>query len=356
MSGNSFGNLFKITTWGESHGEAVGVVIDGCPAGLKLSEKDIQQELNRRKPGQNKLTTARNEDDKVKILSGIFEGRTTGTPLSFLVENTDHKNRDYSGLANVYRPSHADFTYEAKYGLRDYRGGGRSSARETIGRVIAGAVAKKILGKTEVIAYVKQVYDLEAKIDSSKVKLSDIEKSPVRCPDQKVSKKMSELIEKTKADGDSVGGIIECVIRNVPIGLGSPVFDKLDARLAQAMLSIPAVKGFEIGSGFASVCMRGGEHNDPIVKKDNKVMTFTNNSGGIVGGISNGMDIIFRVAFKPTASISKKQQTITKTGKATSIQISGRHDPCVAIRAVPIVEAMAAIVLADEYLTNKTIR
>jgi len=356
MPGNSFGNLFKVTTWGESHGEAVGAVLDGCPAGLKLSEKDIQNELDRRKPGQNKLTTERKEDDKIKILSGIFEGKTTGTPLSFLVANTGHKSQDYSGLANVYRPSHADFTYEAKYSLRDYRGGGRASARETIGRVIAGAVAKKILGKTEVIAYVKQVYNIEAKIDPSKVKPADVEKSPVRCPDQKVANKMIQLIEQTKRAGDSVGGIIECVIRNVPVGLGSPVFDKLDARLAQAMLSIPAVKGFEVGSGFVSARMTGSEHNDPIIKKNNKVMTLTNNAGGIVGGISNGMDIVFRVAFKPAASISKKQQTITKSGKTTSIQISGRHDACVLPRAVPIVEAMAAIVLADEYLINKAVK
>jgi chorismate synthase len=356
MPGNAFGNLFKITTWGESHGPAIGVVIDGCPAGLRLTEREIQKELDRRKPGQSKITTERKEADKVQILSGVFEKRTTGAPISLMVENKGQKSKDYSKLIDKYRPSHADFVYDAKYGLRDPKGGGRASARETIGRVAAGAIAKKILKGTAVLAYVKQVHNIQAKVNPDKVSLKAIEKNEIRCPDPTAAKKIIALIEKVKKAGDSVGGIIECIVRNVPVGLGSPVFSKLDARLAKAMISIPAAKGFEIGSGFASVEMKGSQHNDPIIKKGRKVVTSSNNAGGVVGGISNGMDIIFRVAFKPTATIFKKQQTITKSGKKTTLQMSGRHDPCVLPRAVPIVEAMAALVLADEYLIQQSIK
>ncbi len=356
MAGNSFGTLFRITTWGESHGPGVGVVIDGCPAGLRLSVADIQGELNRRRPGQSAITSPRQEKDRVEILSGIFEGKTTGTPLSLMVRNTDQESSDYDALLTHYRPSHADFTYDAKYGFRDHRGSGRASARETIARVAAGAIAKKLLGKVEILAYVKQIHHLIGKIDPAKVSLKSIEATPVRCPDPVAAQKMIRHIQEIQAHGDSVGGIIECVMRNVPAGLGSPVFDKLEARLAHAMLSLPATKGFEIGSGFGSVLMTGSTHNDPLIKKGGKIITLTNHAGGTVGGISNGMNIIFRVAFKPTATIFKKQKTILKTGKPTSLQMSGRHDPCVVPRAVPIVEAMAALVLADEHLIQKAVR
>ena len=351
------GTLFKVITWGESHGPAIGVVIDGCPAGLSVTEKEIQQELDRRKPGQSKLTTPRKETDKVEILSGVFQGKTTGSPISLMVRNADPKSTDYDKLKNTYRPSHADYTYEAKYGIRDHRGGGRSSARETIGRVAAGAIAKALLKteKIEVIAYVKQVHHLIATIDPAKVTANAIEKNPLRCPDAKTAKKMMEHIEAIQKQGNSVGGVIECVIRNLPAGLGSPVFDKLDARLAHAMLSIPAVKGFEVGSGFGSTLMTGSTHNDEIIMKGKKVMTKTNHAGGIVGGISNGMDIVFRVAFKPTATIFIPQQTVTKNGKSTTLKMTGRHDPCVLPRAVPIVESMAALVLADEWMKQKTV-
>ena len=324
IMGNTFGNLFKITTWGESHGQAIGVVVDGCPAGLSLKLSDIQHELDRRKPGQSKLTTARKEADKVEILSGIFENKTTGTPISLLIRNDDMKSKDYEKIKNLYRPGHADFTYDAKYGFRDYRGGGRASARETATRVAAGAIAKKL-------------------IPSLKFKTNLIS------PDLKT-------IEKAKKEGDSVGGLIECVIKNVPAGLGSPVFEKLDARLGQAMLSIPGTKGFEIGSGFKCVEMKGSDNNDEFLMKKGKVVTKTNNAGGILGGISNGMDIVFRVAFKPTSSIAKKQHTVDNKGKNKTIEIEGRHDPCIAMRAAPIVEAMAALVLADEYLIQKTVK
>jgi len=356
MPANSFGTIFKITTWGESHGPAIGVVIDGCPAGLKISSTDIQKELNRRKPGQSKITTKRNEADKVEIMSGVFEGKATGTPISLFVRNVGQLSKDYLELKDKYRPSHADFTYDAKYGIHDYRGGGRASARETIGRVAAGAIARQILKKTEILAYVKQVYKVKSKISPEKVSLKQIESNIVRCPDKIAAKKMIKEIEKARKSGDSLGGVIECVIRNVPAGLGSPVFDKLDARLAQAILSIPATKGFEIGSGFACAEMKGSEHNDQMTISKGKMKTLTNNAGGVVGGISNGMDIIFRVAFKPTASINKKQSTITSLGKNTSIKLEGRHDPCVLPRAVPIVEAMTALVLADELLIQKTVK
>lgn len=359
MAGNIFGNLFRITTWGESHGPALGVVIDGCPAGMKISEKEIQKELDRRKPGQSGITTSRQEEDHLEILSGVFEGMTTGTPISLMIGNKDQINRDYGKLVDTYRPSHADYTYDAKYGLRDYRGGGRGSARETASRVAAGAIAKKILktgARVEVLAYVKQVHEINSKINPDSVTAGQIESNPVRCPDQAAAKKMIKLIEKVKSGGDSVGGIIECVIRNVPAGLGSPVFEKMEARLAQAMLSIPACRGFEIGSGFGAAKMKGSEHNDPLLMKGKKVITATNNAGGVVGGITNGMEIVFRVAFKPTATIFKKQKTVTANGKPTELQMSGRHDPCVVPRAVPIVEAMAALVLADEYLIQKSVR
>ncbi len=323
MAGNSFGNLLKITTWGESHGPAIGAVIDGCPAGVKVTEKDIQKELDRRRPGQSKLTSPRNEADKVEILSGVFEGRTTGSPISLMVKNKDQKSKDYSKIKSVYRPGHADFTYDAKYGIRDYRGGGRTSARETIGRVAAGAIAKKIIPAIKINA--------------------------------KLLKPTAKLIDKAKKENDSVGGLIECTIKNVPPGLGSPVFDKLDARLAHAMLSIPGTKGFEIGSGFKCVEMKGSEHNDEFQIKNGKVLTKTNHAGGTLGGISNGMDIVFRVAFKPTSSIALKQQTINNKGKKEVIEIKGRHDPCIALRAMPIVESMATLVLADELLIQKTI-
>ncbi len=359
MTGSSFGSVFRITTWGESHGPALGVVIDGCPSGLKITEKEIQKELDRRKPGQSDITSSRKEEDHLQIMSGVFEGKTTGTPISLIIENTDQAGKDYSQLADKYRPSHADYTYDVKYGLRDHRGGGRASARETIGRVAAGAIAKKILktgAKVEILAYVKQVREIRSKINPDTVKLSQVESNIVRCPDQSAAKKMIKLIEKMKKAGDSVGGIIECVVKNVPAGLGSPVFDKLEARLAQAMLSLPATKGFEIGSGFEATLMTGFQHNDPLLKKGRKVVTKSNHAGGVVGGISNGMDIVFRVAFKPTATIFKKQKTVTKAGKETTLQMSGRHDPCVLPRAVSIVEAMTALVLTDEYLIQKTVQ
>ncbi|MBN2306574.1 chorismate synthase [Candidatus Peregrinibacteria bacterium] len=359
MAGNSFGSLFRITTWGESHGPALGVVIDGCPAGLEISEKEIQTELDRRRPGQSSITTSRKEEDKVKIMSGVLHGLTTGTPISLIIDNKDQISKDYSKLADTYRPSHADFTYDAKYGLRDHRGGGRASARETAGRVAAGAIARKILkkkAKVEILAYVKEVREIKASINPDAVKFSQIESNPMRCPDKTAASKMTQLIEKIKKDGDSVGGVIECVIRNVPAGLGSPVFDRLDARLAQAMLSLPATKGFEVGSGFSATLLTGSQHNDILTKRGQKIITRTNNAGGIVGGISNGMDIVFRVAFKPTATIFKKQKTLTNKGRGTSLQMSGRHDPCVLPRAVPIVEAMTALVLADEYLIQKTVK
>ena len=358
MSGNSFGNVFRITSWGESHGPAIGVVIDGCPPGLKINEKLIQKDLDRRRPGQSEIVSPRKEGDKVEILSGVFQNKTTGTPISLVIRNADQKSSDYSLLADKYRPSHADFVYDAKYGFRDHRGGGRASARETIARVASGAIAKTILTgrKTEIIAYIKQIHHIKAVVNPDKVMAKTIESSLVRCPDSKASEKMIAAIKKAQLEGDSLGGIVECVIRNVPVGLGSPVFDKLDARLAQAMLSIPAVKGFEVGTGFDAVLMKGSEHNDPILKRGGKVVTSSNHSGGIVGGISNGMNIVFRVAFKPTATIFKKQKTITNRGKEATLQMSGRHDPCVVPRAVPIVEAMAALVLADEYLIHKTLK
>jgi len=355
MTGNSFGTLFKITTCGESHGGAVGVIVDGCPAGLAISENEIQHELDRRKPGQSSITTPRSEHDKIHILSGVFEGETTGTPILLLAYNADMRPEDYDALKNVYRPSHADFTYMMKYGRRDFRGSGRASARETLARVAAGAIAKKFLKQfnIEIFSYVEQVGNIISEIDYKKVKRADIESNIIRCPDALVAKKMIALIETVRDEGDSIGGVIKCVIRHVPAGLGEPVFDKLSADLGKAMLSINAVKGFEIGSGFSGVTMRGSEHNDPMTMHEGKPQFTSNNAGGTLGGISTGEDIYFRVAFKPVATISKLQHTITQENKSCSLEAKGRHDPCVLPRAVPIVDAMAALVIMDHYLRHK---
>ncbi len=353
MAGNSFGKIFKLTTFGESHGAAIGGIIDGCPAGLSLDFKAINTEMQRRKPGQSSIVTQRKEEDEVKFLSGIFEGKTTGTPIGFLIENTDQKSQDYSHIKDIYRPSHADFTYDEKYGIRDYRGGGRSSARETACRVVAGAIAKQLLHNIKITAYVSSVGEMELKKHYSEVDFSEIEKNPVRCPNSKMASKMEDYIKSIRKEGDTVGGTITCVVQNVPIGLGEPVFDKLHAELGKAMLSINAVKGFEYGSGFAGTAMKGSEHND-IFKEDGS--TKTNHSGGIQGGISNGEDIYFKVAFKPVATIMQKQETIDSEGNKAIAEGKGRHDPCVVPRAVPIVEAMAALVIADFYLLNKISR
>ena len=356
MAGNNFGEVFKISTFGESHGRAIGVVIDGCPAGLMLSSEDIQLELDRRKPGQSHITTARKEKDQVQILSGVFEGRTLGTPIALLIENEDQESKDYSHLKNAFRPSHADFTYQEKFGIRDYRGGGRASARETATRVAAGAIAKKMnsfLSKLSVKAFVSSIANIHVEKGYQDLDLDTTENNLVRCPDEETAKHMIRLIETAKAEGDSLGGVITCVIKDCPIGLGEPVFDKLEAQLAKAMLSIPAVKGFEIGSGFEGTKMKGSEHNDVFEIKNDKVVTQTNNSGGIQGGISNGMDIYFRVAFKPTATIMQKQQTLDAAKNQVELEAKGRHDPCVLPIAVPIVEAMASLVLADYLLMNR---
>lgn len=357
--GNTFGQLFRITTWGESHGGGVGVVIDGCPPRIELSEEDIQRELDRRRPGQSAITTTRDEADRCQILSGVFEDRTLGTPISIMVANKDARPEAYAEMKETYRPSHADFTYEAKYGIRNWQGGGRSSARETIGRVAAGAVARKILASLfpefELLAYVTDVYDVAAIIDPAVVTLAQIEANAARCPDVAVADKMIAAIEKARADGDSLGGTIACVARGVAPGLGEPVFDKLEADLAKAMLSLPASKGFEIGSGFAGTKMRGSEHNDAFEMRAGKVRTTTNYSGGVQGGISNGENIFFRVAFKPTSTIAREQHTVTAAGEETTLAARGRHDPCVLPRAVPIVEAMAALVLCDHALRQRAI-
>ncbi len=351
---STFGKIFTVTTWGESHGLAVGAVLDGCPAGIPLCEADIQAFLDRRRPGQGKLTTARSEKDQVRILSGVFEGKTTGTPISFAVFNEDQRSGDYSEIAKWYRPGHADLCYDLKYGFRDYRGGGRSSARETIGRVCAGAVAQKFLAQvagTEFLAWVDSVGTIECGgIDTNALTREKIEASPVRCPVEAFSEKMEQEILAAKKDGDSVGGTVKLLVKNVPAALGEPVFDRLDALLAQAMLSIPACKGFEIGSGFAGTRMRGSEHNDEIYFEDGKFHTRTNNAGGCVGGISNGENILCRMAFKPTATISQSQNTASRDGENGELAAKGRHDPCVAVRAPVIVESMAALVLADLYL------
>ncbi len=351
MAGNTFGKAFKLTTYGESHGVAIGGIIDGCPAGIKLDLDAIQNDLDRRKPGQSKIVTQRKESDTVAFLSGIFEGVTTGTPIGFQITNENQKSKDYSHIANTYRPSHADKTYADKYGTRDYRGGGRSSARETASRVVAGAIAKQLLNAVQLHAFTSSVGDLHSDIPYENLDFNYIEKNAVRCADPDFAKACEEKIMKVRKAGDTVGGIITCVIKNVPVSLGEPVFDKLHADLAKAMLSINAVKGFEYGSGFAGSAMLGSQHND-LFNTDGT--TKTNYSGGIQGGISNGMDIYFRVAFKPVATIMQSQPTIDAEGNPSQMQGKGRHDPCVVPRAVPIVEAMAALVLADHYLRNKS--
>lgn len=350
MAGNSFGTIFKLATFGESHGPSIGGIIDGCPAGISLDIEAIHAEMQRRKPGQSAIVTQRKEEDEVKFLSGIFEGKTTGTPIGFQIENTDQKSKDYSHIKDIYRPSHADFTYDKKYGIRDYRGGGRSSARETACRVVAGAIAKQLLKNIKITAYVSSVGEMELKKHYSELDFSEIEKNPVRCADAEMASKMEDYIKSIRKEGDTVGGIITCVIQNVPIGLGEPVFDKLHAELGKAMLSINAVKGFEYGSGFAGTTMKGSAHNDAFNEDGS---TQSNYSGGIQGGISNGQDIYFNVAFKPVATIMQKQETIDSKGNKAEAEGKGRHDPCVVPRAVPIVEAMAALVLADFYLLNK---
>ena len=356
MAGNSFGEIFRITTFGESHGKAIGVVIDGCPAGLELDLNFIQQELDKRKPGQSAITTQRKESDTFEILSGVFEGKTLGSPIAITIKNEDQKPEDYTHLKEAFRPSHADFTYETKYGIRDYRGGGRASARETAARVIAGAIAKQLLKKEgiEITAYVSSVGKIQLQKNYQQLDLSKTDSNMVRCPDEETANAMIELIQETKTKGDTVGGIVTCVIQHTPVGLGEPVFDKLHADLAKEMLSINAVHGFEYGSGFAGAKMNGSEHND-VFEKNSKgeIVTQTNNSGGIQGGISNGMDIYFNVAFKPVATIMQTQTTVDKEGNETEIKGKGRHDPCVVPRAVPIVEAMAALVLADHLLRAK---
>lgn len=350
MAGNSFGTLFKLTTFGESHGEAIGGIIDGCPSGIQLDFEMIQLEMNRRKPGQSSIVTQRKEGDEVRFLSGIFEGKTTGASIGFIIPNTNQKSNDYKHLKEAFRPSHADFTYEKKYGIRDYRGGGRSSARETACRVVAGAIAKQVISAIKINAFVSSVGNIFIDKPYQELDFSKIESNPVRCPDEETAVKMEAFIKQIRKEGDTVGGTVMCVIQNVPIGLGEPVFDKLHADLGKAMLSINAVKGFEFGSGFCGAQMKGSEHND-LFNSDGS--TKSNLSGGIQGGISNGMDIYFRVAFKPVATIMQKQKTIDKEGNSVDLEGKGRHDPCVVPRAVPIVEAMAALVLADFYLINK---
>ena len=355
---NSFGKLFTITTWGESHGPAVGVVIDGCPPGLPITVEEVQVELDRRRPGQSSIVTPRKESDTVEFLSGVFEGKTTGTPLSMLVRNGDQRSSAYDEMKDKYRPSHADFTYQTKFGRRDHRGGGRSSARETVGRVAAGAIAKKLLStvlKVEIRAFVTQVQDI--RVPDGAIPgfptLAEVEATPIRCPDPITAKEMIERIEQVRSEGDSVGGLIQCRIQGVPAGLGEPVFDRLEADLAKAMLSLPATKGFEIGSGFAGVVLKGSEHNDLFESKFGKIRTVTNRSGGIQGGISNGEEIYFNVAFKPTATVIRPQQTVDTAGHETELMGRGRHDPCVLPRAVPIVEAMAALVLVDHWMRDR---
>ena len=350
MSGNTFGKLFKLITFGESHGEALGGIIEGCPSGIELDFDAIKLEMARRKPGQSAIVSQRKEEDDVQFLSGIFEGKTTGTSIGFLIPNTNQKSDDYSDIKNTYRPSHADYVYEKKYGIRDYRGGGRSSARETASRVVAGAIAKQIITTIKINAFVSSVGDIYLNKPYQDLDFSKIDSNPVRCPDPETATKMEKLIRVVKKEGDTIGGTITCVLQNVPIGLGEPVFDKLHADLGKAMLSINAVKGFEYGSGFCGSQMKGSEHND-LYHSDGS--TKTNLSGGIQGGISNGMDIYFRVAFKPVATLIKKQEMLDNQGNILELQGKGRHDPCVLPRAVPIVEAMAALVLADFYLLNK---
>lgn len=355
---NTTGKIFSLTTFGESHGVALGGVIDGCPAGLQVDLDFIQSELDRRRPGQSKIVTQRKEGDKVEFLSGIFEGKTTGTPIGFIIKNENQKSQDYDHLIDAYRPSHADYTYDAKYGTRDYKGGGRASARATVSSVVGGAIAKLLLQKhgIKISAYTSQVGDIKLLKDYHTLDLSKTDSNAVRCPDELIADTMIKKIEQVRKDGDTIGGVISCIAQNIPIGLGEPVFDKLHADLGKAMLGINAVKGFEIGSGFEGVTMRGSEHNDLFYKEGKTIHTKTNNSGGVQGGISNGEDIFFRVAFKPVATIMQTQKTVNSKGEEVEIKGKGRHDPCVLPRAVPIVEAMCALVLADHLLRHRSTR
>jgi chorismate synthase len=353
---SSFGRAFRVTTWGESHGPALGCVIDGCPPLLPLCETDIQTELDRRRPGQSRLTTSRREPDRVEIVSGLFEGKTTGSALALLVRNEDARSKDYERTQDVFRPSHADYTQEVKYGIRNWKGGGRASARETVARVAAGAVARSLLALDhgiEIVGYVQRIRDIAGIVDPDAVARTDVEASPVRCPDPAASEAMVQAIDAVRAEGDSLGGVVGCVVRGVPAGWGEPVFGKLDADLAAGMLSIPAAKGFEVGSGFEGTTWKGSEHNDPFLMRDGAVRTAANRSGGIQGGISNGENLLLRVAFKPTSTVRKPQRTVTRDGREVTMEARGRHDPCVLPRAVPIVEAMAALVLADHYLRHR---
>ncbi len=355
MSGNSFGTIFRITTWGESHGPAVGVVLDGCPAGLEISPEEIQFELDRRRPGQSKITTQRKEPDTVEILSGVFEGKTLGTPISLMVRNTDAISKSYEDIKDTYRPGHADFTYDEKYGFRDHRGGGRSSNRETVGRVAAAAIAKKILNLNGIhtYGYVKQVGDIVA----DKIDFDQIEKNIVRCPDAKTAEQMIELIDTVRKQGDSIGGVVEVVSTGLPTGLGTPVFHKVDAELAQGLMSLGGIRGFEVGLGFEAARMRGSQANDLMIKKDSGELGFkTNNAGGLLGGMTNGEDLVVRIAIKPTSSISKTQNTVDKSGNPKELKVKGRHDPCLCPRAVPIAEAMVNLVLVDQLLLSRTTR
>ena len=356
MSSN-FGKIFRVSTFGESHGGAVGVILDGCPPKLKIDIDLVQNELDRRRPGQSDITTPRNEEDKLEILSGLKEGVTLGTPIAMMVRNKDQRPADYSNLEQVFRPSHADGTYHLKYGIQAGSGGGRASARETIGRVAAGAIAKQLLGtvfNTEILSWVKRIHDIDSEVNKDQVSISKIDSNIVRCPDEKVAAKMIERIKQLKQQGDSCGGVVECLVRNVPSGLGMPVFDKLEADLAKALMSLPATKGFEIGSGFSGTFLKGSEHNDSFIRSDNinRLRTTSNNSGGIQGGISNGENIDMKIAFKPTATIGKEQQTVNVDGNEVLLKAKGRHDPCVLPRAVPMVDAMVALVLADHLLLN----
>jgi chorismate synthase len=355
---SSFGSLFRVSTFGESHGGGVGVVVDGCPPRLALTVADLQRDLDRRRPGQSRLVTQRDEADQAEILSGVFGGFTTGSPIAVLVRNKDANPGAYEHLRDVYRPSHADFTYDAKYGFRDWTGGGRASARETVGRVAAAAVARRLLTQTEgieVLGWVRSVGDISADVDASEVDLEAVEAGPTRCPDPHAAARMTSAIEAARDRGDSLGGVVECICRHVPPGLGEPVFDKLDADLAKAMISLPAAKGFEIGSGFAGTQLTGLSHNDPFEPGPDGPRTGTNRSGGVQGGISNGADIVVRVAFKPTATIASEQKTVGRDGKPTTLAAHGRHDPCVLPRAVPMVESMALLVLADHWLRQRAI-
>ena len=355
---SSFGKIFRVSTFGESHGGAVGVILDGCPPKLKIDVKLIQNELDRRRPGQSDITTPRNEEDKIEILSGIKEGLTLGTPIAMMVRNKDQRPTDYNNLEQLFRPSHADGTYHLKYGIQASSGGGRASARETIGRVAAGAIAKQLLKNscnTEILSWVKRIHDIDSDVNKEMISLNKIDSNIVRCPDEKVSAAMIERIKDLKREGDSCGGVIECLVRNAPSGLGMPVFDKLEADLAKALMSLPATKGFEIGSGFSGTYLKGSEHNDAFIKSDDtsKLRTISNNSGGIQGGISNGENIEMKIAFKPTATIGKEQKTVNAEGKEVLMKAKGRHDPCVLPRAVPMVDAMVALVLADHLLLNQ---